>query len=291
MVLNGTRWSAAFGAAEAVGAGSSTDAAAAAGGPRSRGRRGSRRSQGGGSRRSGSRGGIHRWGRWSRPTGHARLHDGFDVGPGDAVAGAGTDDRAGIETVLADEPSHDGRQQQARCLVGAVRARVGSGGLIRHGDGRGRERRRRGRDLIDGRGRSRRRRDRGRRRSLGSRGARGRSRRGIRSRSGCWGGGGFRRRGAVRADLPERASTAPTGTSAPSGARISRSTPDDGAGTSLSTLSVLILEQRLVFLHRVADGLEPPGDGSFGDRLAELGQRDVGHGESFARVSRGGSAR
>ena len=45
------------------------------------------------------------------------------------------------------------------------------------------------------------------------------------------------------------------------------------------------LEERLIDLDRVADLLEPPGDGALGDALAELGHRDGGrHLSSFAVV-------
>ena len=73
------------------------------------------------------------------------------------------------------------------------------------------------------------------------------------------------------------------------GSRLS--IPAIGDGTSVSTLSVRDLEQRLVRRHLVADLLEPLGDRALGDGLAELGHLDVGHGWCLVSRSRGADGR
>jgi hypothetical protein len=52
--------------------------------------------------------------------------------------------------------------------------------------------------------------------------------------------------------------------------------PAAGEGISVSTLSVETSTMRLVGLDGVADGLQPAGDGAFGDGFAERGERDLG---------------
>ena len=71
--------------------------------------------------------------------------------------------------------------------------------------------------------------------------------------------------------------TAPTGTVSPSLTLISSSVPPMGDGTSVSTLSVETSNSGSSSGDGVADGLEPLGDGAFGDGLTELGQGHVSH--------------
>ena len=167
---------------------------------------------------------------------------------GDPPAGAGAGDLVGVEAVLGDQAAHDRRQQPlspSAAACGGPRAAAGSGRR------RGRGRRRRGAGAGCGgaaaarlgaaRG--------GRRLGLGAAGV------GLGRRLGAaWRRGGCRR-GAPPS--PTTAITAPTGTVSPSWARISVSVPATGDGTSVSTLSVRHLEQRLVGGDGVADLLEP----------------------------------
>ena len=89
-----------------------------------------------------------------------------------------------------------------------------------------------------------------------------------------------RRRGPVPSSRRTRrrrsppAST-PTSTVSPSWTRISVSTPAAGDGHLGVDLVGRHLEERLVPGDLVADRLQPLGDGALGDRLAELGHRDV----------------
>ena len=174
-----------------------------------------------------------------------------------------------VEAVLVDQPAHDRRQQP---VVGRRRrrGRLGAEPAARRraAPGRGAARRRgrlRGSGLPRARGAG----------SgcgvAGSGAGAGAGCRGGRCRSpaaGAVGAAGRRR--------PRRC-TAPTSTVSPSGTLISVSTPATGDGTSVSTLSVDTSNSGSSARRPVADLLEPLGDRSLGDRLTELGHRDVGH--------------
>ncbi len=173
----------------------------------------------------------------------------------DATARAGATDRRRIEAVLGDETAHDRRQKLvARCLIAAAAAG--------------------------------RRRDCGSRRGCGDRCSRGgRCRRGRRR-----GGRGFRRglcrwrsggrcrcsrrsAGRVRDDGDQRADVDGV-------ALVDLDLGEEPRGGRRHLCVDLVgghLEQRLVDRDRVTHLLEPLGDRALGDRLTELGHRDVGH--------------
>ena len=71
--------------------------------------------------------------------------------------------------------------------------------------------------------------------------------------------------------------TAPTSTTSPSLALISVITPAIGEGTSVSTLSVDTSKRGSSSLTSSPTFLNQRSDRSFGDRLTELGHRDVSH--------------
>ena len=80
---------------------------------------------------------------------------------------------------------------------------------------------------------------------------------------------------AVSPASPIDATTVLTGTVSPSLTLISVRTPAAGRRDLGVDLVGRDLEQRLVAVDRVADLLEPPDDGPFGDRLAHLRHHDV----------------
>ena len=224
------------------------------------GRRGARRCCGGGS-------GRRRGGAGARAAGGVDVVE--HVVAGDASAGAGAGDRSGSRPCSFTSRRTTG--DSSRLSLAAAAARRGAGS----GSG-GRRRRRRAAAAGAGAGAAGAAGGGGRWRGLGGRGGLGRRWRfgaARRPRPG-------RRRGAAAgaASLsPTTAITVPTSTVSPSGTRISVSTPDTGDGTSVSTLSVRHLEQRLVGGDRVADVLEPLRDRAFGDGLTELRKGDVCH--------------
>ncbi len=209
----------------------------------------------GGGRRRGDGGGGAR--RRSQPVG---LDVALDIIAADTAAQPGARDQVGIDAVLADESTHDRRQDLA--LGGAGRA-VGRGGRRRRSRGRGRLGcRGRLRSRSGSRCGSRSRRGRGRRSRLRSRSSRG--------GSGSSGGGTITDHGQDGPDLDRLALGHPD-----LGQRARHRRRDLGVD-----LVGRYLEQDLVLADGVTHLLEPAGDGPLGDGFSQLRHLDVGHGDS-----------
>ena len=192
----------------------------------------------------------------------------------DASPGAGAGDRRGVEPVLGDETSHDRRQQLARSVGRGPVGRRGGSRSSGRGGWRGRSCRGGSRGLLNGPGIAR-----GGRLGRGrlGRGRLGRGRLGRGRLGRCRLGDGSRCGWGSRSFLRYHREHGPDF----DGVALGDLDLGEVAGHRCGHLSVDLLgrdlEERLVSGHGVADLLEPLRDRAFGDRLTELGHRDVGH--------------